>query len=124
MGDHLAAIRRSVAIGGWWLKWRGLSHLTNDATAIGRSRREHTIFKKADPLHNAGDLARKSNIQVSVLAAGHNFEDMVRKPGRKLARGDENTLLFFAPAPELFKTLLIFLAPPLYRTLQCYQRLT
>jgi len=42
----------------------------------------------------------KSNIQVSVLAAGHNFEDMVRKPGGKLARGDENTLLFLPPAPE------------------------
>jgi hypothetical protein len=34
------------------------------------------------------------------LAAGHNFEDMVRKPGRKLARGDENTLHFLPPAPE------------------------
>jgi hypothetical protein len=66
----------------------------------------------------------KSNIQVSVLAAGHNFEDMVRKPGRKLARGDENTLLFLPPRTRIFKTLLIFLAPPLYRTLQCYQRLT
>jgi hypothetical protein len=43
----------------------------------------------------------KSNIQVSVLAAGHNFEDMVRKPGRKLARGDENTLLFFAPRTRI-----------------------
>jgi hypothetical protein len=43
----------------------------------------------------------KSNIQVSVLAAGHYFEDMVRKPGRKLARGDEHTLLFFAPRTRI-----------------------
>jgi hypothetical protein len=37
----------------------------------------------------------KSNIQVSVLAAGHNFEDMVRKPGEM-----KIPCFFLPPAPE------------------------
>jgi hypothetical protein len=52
----------------------------------------------------------KSNIQVSVLAAGHNFEDMVRKPGES-SQGEMKIPCFFCPRTRTLQNLIDFFGP-------------